>query len=380
MGERANAHSQPLAALRACGQSIWLDYLGRELIESGELQRLIERDGVSGVTTNPAIFEKAIGAGGAYDAAIARLAREGKDAAAIYRELTLADVAAAADLLRPLHETTAGADGFVSLEVSPHFAHDSEATLKEARELWAELARPNVLIKVPATRAGLVAIRRLLGEGINVNVTLLFGIARYGEVAEAHLGALEDRRGANRPLLAIASVASFFLSRIDSLIDPMLERIAQQGGPNAAKAASLGGEAAIASAKLAYRHYQAIVAGERFRALAEQGARPQRLLWASTSTKNPAYPDAKYVEPLIGPDTVNTLPPETLDAYRDHGRPGPKLTAGFARAESVLAELQEVGIDIEAISQRLEDEGVQKFIAPYDKLLASIAKKARGGG
>jgi len=378
MSEAAKTSFNPLEAIRSCGQSIWLDYLGRELIGSGELRRLIEEDGVSGVTTNPAIFEKAIDGGRAYDAEIARLAHEGADAAAIYRQLTLADVAAAADLLLPVHQAGAGADGFVSLEVSPHLAHDSEGTLREARELWAALARPNVLIKVPATRAGVAAIRRLIAEGINVNVTLLFGLARYGEVAEAYLAGLEARREAQ--LRGIASVASFFLSRIDSLVDPMLERIAQQGGANAAKAAPLRGEVAIASAKLAYRHYQGIVSGERYRALAERGARPQRLLWASTSTKNPAYPDTKYVEPLVGPDTINTLPPETLDAYRDHGRPGSTLTAGFARAESVLAELQEVGIDIEAVSQRLEDEGVQKFIAPYDKLLASIGKKARDGG
>lgn len=378
MGEAAKTNSNPLAAIRSFGQSVWLDYLGRELIDSGGLRRLIEDDGVSGVTSNPAIFERAIAGGSAYDAVIARLTSEGKDPATIYRHLTLGDVAAAADLLRPLHEVTAGADGFVSLEVSPHLAYDSEGTVREARELWAALDRPNVLIKVPATRAGLPAVRRLVAEGINVNVTLLFGLARYREVAEAYLAGLEARLQAKRSLRGVASVASFFLSRIDTLVDSLLEEIAKRGGPDTTKAARLEGEAAVASAKLAYRDYQAIFSDKRFRSLADRGARPQRLLWASTSTKNPAYPDTKYVEPLIGPDTVNTMPLETLDAYRDHGRPAATLSADVGRAEAVLAGLREVGIGIDAIAQQLEEEGVQKFVEPYDKLLASIERKAHG--
>ena len=365
-----------LQRLRSFGQSVWVDYLDRELIDSGRLRRLIEEDGVAGATTNPAIFEKAIDGGAVYDQAIKAFARQGEDARAIYRRLTVGDVADAAALLYPRYEASNGVDGFVSLEVSPHLAYDSDGTLREARELWAALARSNVMIKVPATRAGLPAIRTLVAEGINVNATLLFAPHRYREVADAYLAGLEDRLQGNRSLHGVASVASFFLSRIDTLADALLEQIAKMGGASAEKAAGLRGEAAIACAKLAYRDYHAVLSGQRFLALAERGARPQRLLWASTSAKNPQYRDTKYVEPLVGPGTVNTMPLETLDAYRDHGCPDRTLSPDVAHAESVAARLAELGVSIDTIAQQLEDEGVQKFVAPYDKLLASIERRA----
>ncbi len=368
---KANA----LQRLRSLGQSVWIDYLDRDMIDSGRLRRLIEEDGVAGATTNPAIFEKAIDGGAVYDEVIRAFAGQGEDARMIYRRLTVGDVADAAALLYPRYEASDGMDGFVSLEVSPHLAHDSDGTLREARELWAALDRPNVMIKVPATRAGLPAIRTLIEEGINVNATLLFAPQRYREVADAYLAGMEDRLQGNRSLHGVASVASFFLSRIDTLADALLERIEKTGRAGAEEAAGLRGEAAIACANLAYRDYQTILSDRRFLALAERGARPQRLLWASTSTKNPQYADTKYVEPLVGPGTVSTMPLETLDAYRDHGCPDRTLSPDIAHAETVAVRLSELGISIDAIAQQLEEDGVQKFIAPYDKLLASIARR-----
>jgi transaldolase len=319
----------PLMKLSTFGQSIWLDYIRRKMIESGELQKLIDEDGLRGVTSNPAIFQKAIA---------------GND------------------------------DGFISLEVNPHLAHDTEGTIAEARRLWQALGRPNVLIKVPATKAGLPAIKQLISEGINVNVTLLFGLPRYKEVADAYLSGLEVRAGKGQPL-RVASVASFFLSRIDVLLDPQLEKLAAAGGPQAKAARELIGQLAIASAKVAYTIYHEIYGSERFKSLAAQGARPQRLLWASTSTKNPAYSDIKYVEPLIGRDTVNTVPPETLEAYQDHGNPAARLTEGVDRAASYLQRLPEVGLGLNHATQQLEDEGVEKFNQPFDSLMDTLESK-----
>ena len=287
------------------------------------------------------------------------------------------DVQRAADLFRPLYDRVEGEDGFVSLEVNPHLAHDTQGTEAEARRLWQALARPNVFIKVPATKEGLPAIRQLISEGINVNVTLLFGLPRYREVAEAYIAGLEDRAAQGQPLGRVASVASFFLSRIDVLLDPRLEKLAAAGGPQAQTAKDLIGQVAIASAKVAYTIYQEVFGSERFQKLAAQGARPQRLLWASTSTKNPAYPDVKYVEPLIGADTVNTLPPETLAAYRDHGDPAPRLTEGVDRAAGILTRLPELGLDLDQATQQLEDEGVEKFNQPFDSLMATLEGKRR---
>jgi len=280
-----------------------------------------------------------------------------------------------ADLLRPAYDRRDGGDGFVSLEVSPHLAHDSAGTLIEARRLWTRVDRPNLFIKVPGTWEGLAAIRQLAAEGINVNVTLLFGLPRYRAVAEAYLDGLAERASRGLPLERVASVASFFLSRIDVLVDPQLEKIAQGGGEKARDAASLVGESAIACAKVAREMYREILAGDRYTALAARGARPQRLLWASTGTKNPAYSDVKYLEPLIGPDTVNTAPLETIAAYRDHGRPALRLEQGTAEAGEVLERLAALGIDLAAVTQQLEDEGVQKFSGPFDSLMAVLERK-----
>jgi transaldolase len=369
--------ANPLLKLSALGQSIWLDYIRRQMIDAGELKKLIDDDGLKGVTSNPAIFQKAIAGSTDYDEAIRTLARAGASVEAIYQVLTVEDVQRAADLFRPIYDREDGRDGFVSLEVNPHLAHDTRGTIQEARHLWQALARPNVLIKVPATREGLPAIRQLIGEGINVNVTLLFGLPRYREVAGAYIAGLEDRAAQGRPLNRVASVASFFLSRIDVLLDPKLEKLAVATGPHARTARDLVGQVAIASARAAYIIYQEIFGSERFKKLAAQGARPQRLLWASTSTKNPAYPDLKYVEPLIGPDTVNTLPPETLAAYRDHGDPAARLTEGVHRAAAALARLPELGLDLDQATQQLEDQGVEKFNQPFDSLMATLEGKRR---
>jgi transaldolase len=365
----------PLRKLESFGQSIWLDFTRRGMVASGEFRRLIEEDGLSGVTSNPSIFEKAIDGSHDYDEAIRDLALAGRSADEIYQALTVEDVRMAADLFRPTFDRTEGRDGFVSLEVSPYLAHDTARTVAEARRLWAALGRPNVMIKVPATRAGLPAIERLTAEGVNVNVTLLFGLARYREVVDAYLRGLEDRAAQGRPLSRVASVASFFLSRIDVLVDPMLERRVRAGGPEAELAASLRGQAALASAKVAYQIYKEVFSGERFRALAGRGAHPQRPLWASTSTKDPAYSDVKYVEALIGPETINTLPLETLDNYREHGRPAPRLEEGIAEAYRVLERLPMVGVNLDTVTQQLEDEGVAKFGESLDTLVAKLREK-----
>ncbi len=325
------ADQNPLRRLEQFGQSIWLDYIRRRMITSGELQRLIDEDGLKGITSNPAIFEKAIAGSKDYDDDIRAMAGENKSVVQIYERITVSDVQMAADAFLPLYKRVDGRDGFVSLEVNPHLARDTEGTIAEGRQLWQEVNRPNVFIKVPATAEGLPAITRLISEGINVNVTLLFGLPRYEQVAEAYLAGLEQRLAKGAPVQGVASVASFFLSRIDVLLDPELDRLAKAGGPLAATAKQLKGQAAIASAKIAYTMYKRIYGTDRFKNLAARGARTQRLLWASTSTKNPDYPDVKYVEPLIGPDTVNTLPPETLEAYRDHGNPASRLERGRGR-------------------------------------------------
>jgi transaldolase/glucose-6-phosphate isomerase len=365
-------NANPLIKLESFGQSLWMDFLRRGMLKTGELDRLIAEDGVSGITSNPSIFEKAISGSHDYDESIRLLALEGRNGAEIYQTLTVDDMRAAADCFRGIYEKTSGGDGFVSLEVSPHLAHDTEGTIAEARRLWEAVARPNLLIKVPATREGLPAIRSLIGEGINVNVTLLFGLPRYREVAEAYLSGLEDLAAQEKPLDHLASVASFFLSRIDVLLDPELEKIITAEGDKAELAAAVHGQAAIASARIAYSMYRKIFGAERFRALAARGARPQRLLWASTSTKNPAYSDVKYVESLIGRETVNTMPLETITAYRDHGRPADRLSDGLDEARSTLAGLARLGIDLDAVTQQLEDEGVDKFNKPFDRLMDTI--------
>jgi transaldolase len=360
--------TNPLIRLRELGQSAWLDYIDRNLIENGGLDTLIREDGLAGVTSNPAIFEKAITSGREYEAPLRALARRGLDNTALLETLMLEDVGRAAELLRPVYDQAHGADGFVSIEVSPHLARDTAATVAEAKRLWNALERPNIMIKVPATQEGLPAIRGLIASGVNVNVTLLFSVVRYRRVAAAFLAGLEDRARAGAPLRPVASVASFFLSRIDTFVDRQLDRI------DAEDARELRGQAAISSARLAYQAWKEITATPEWQALARQGARAQRLLWASTSTKNPDYDDLKYVEPLVGPGTVNTLTPETLDAYRDHGNPQVRIEDDLPAARAVPAKLATSGIDIEAVAHDLEEEGIRKFVEPYDKTLATIER------
>lgn len=369
-------NENPLIKLHSFGQSIWQDFIRRDMLApGGKMQQLIERDGIVGVTTNPAIFKKAIDASKDYDDDIRTMAKEGKRVEEIYETLTVADVARCADLFRGVYDKTDGRDGFVSLEVSPHLANDTAGTLVEARRLWGRLNRPNVFIKVPATRAGVPAIQQLIGEEINVNVTLLFGLKRYEEVTEAFIAGLAKLAASGKPIKRTASVASFFLSRIDTLLDPKLEAIVVAGGPKAATAKSLQGKIAIASAKQAYQMYKRVFSSDRWTKLAAQNAKTQRLLWASTSSKNKAYSDVMYVEALIGPDTVNTAPPETIDAYRDHGKPAARLEEGVAETAAQLRQLAELGIDLAAVTQELEDEGVRKFMEPYDKLIATLRTK-----
>ncbi|MGA2506462.1 MAG: transaldolase [Chitinispirillaceae bacterium] len=364
--------SNPLNQLGTFGQSFWLDYIRRDLIVGGELRRLIEDDGLCGMTSNPAIFEKAIIDSHDYDADMQSMTLEGKSSNAIFEALTQRDVQMAADEFRPVYERMDGKDGYVSLEVNPHLAHDTKGTIEEARRLWAALDRPNVFIKVPATVEGLPAIKQLASEGINVNVTLLFGLPRYRQVAEAYIAGIEARQAQGKSVKQVASVASFFLSRIDTLVDPLLEKIIALGGDKADLAGKVHGQVAVASAKMAYQIYKEIFNGGRFKDLAENGARVQRVLWASTGTKNPDYSDVKYIEALIGPDTVNTIPVETLIAFRDHGVPDARLEDDVEQAKGILERLPELGISIDAVTQQLEDEGVEKFNKPFDKLMKTL--------
>lgn len=361
----------PLLALRCCGQSVWFDYIRRDLITQGKLATMIRDDGLAGITSNPAIFEDAITRHGVYDDLIADLCAAGSSPELAYETLTTGDVRLAADVMLPLWQQSQGRDGLVSLEISPHLTEDSVATVREARRLHEAVARPNLMIKVPGTPAGLPAIEQLIAAGIPVNVTLLFSVDRYREVVEAFLAGLERRHGEGLPLAGIQSVASFFISRIDTLVDARLD--AQE--PAQPELHALRGTAAIASAALAYRHYLDWVDGPRWRALAAAGAQPQRLLWASTSTKDPAYADIRYVEALVAPDTINTLPPATLDAYRDHGEPEVRLPGAIATAASTLERLAASGIDLHQVAEQLEREGVDKFIAAHDSLLATLAER-----
>jgi len=367
--------NNPLKQLGTFGQSVWLDYIRRDLIASGELRCLIEEDGLRGMTSNPAIFEKAIAESHEYTEDIRTMAHEGKDSKAIYETLSQRDVQSAADEFRSLYDRTDGRDGYVSLEVNPHLARDTAGTIEEARRLWATLNRPNVLIKVPATAEGLPAIRQLISEGISVNVTLLFGLPRYRQVTDAYLAGIETRAAQGKPLKHVASVASFFVSRIDAMVDPLLKKRIVQGDREANVAKQVHGQVAVASAKMAYQIYKEIFGSARFKKLADKGARVQRLLWASTGIKNPDYPDVKYVESLIGPDTVNTIPVETLDAYRDHGDPQARLEEDVQRAGWVLERLSQLGICIDHVTQQLEDQGVEKFNQPFDKLMETLAKR-----
>ncbi len=369
--------TNPLLALRDAGQAVWLDFLDCRILADGTLKRLIADDGLRGLTSNPSIFEKAIGEGDAYDARLRGLLERG-DAEIIdlYEGLAIPDIQAAADQLRPVWDSLDGADGYASLEVSPYLAMDTGATIAEARRLWSAVDRPNLMIKVPGTKPGVPAIRTLIADGINVNVTLLFGIDAYLAVADAFMCGLEDRLKAGKALSHIHSVASFFVSRIDTLIDDKIDkRLTQALGDEAETLRCLRGKVAIANAQIAYQHYLELTAAPRWQALVAAGAAPQRLLWASTGTKDKAYSDVLYVETLIGPDTVNTMPPKTMDAFRDHGKVRERLTEGVDRARAILAAADQRGLDLAGVTKGLVTDGVAKFADAFDDLLGAVAAK-----
>jgi transaldolase/glucose-6-phosphate isomerase len=372
------AVANPLASLHDYGQAVWLDFLARRFIADGGLKKLVERDGLTGVTSNPSIFEKAIAGSADYDSALKEIEAEGDvDVMTLYERLAIADIQSAADVLRPVFEATKGADGYVSLEVSPYLAMSTEGTVAEAKRLWHAVGRHNLMIKVPATGPGLPAIRRLIGEGINVNITLLFSQQSYEQVVEAYLAGLEDLVARGGDPGRIASVASFFVSRIDVAVDKLIEeRLAKTDDAGLRTALSgLRGKVAIANAKLAYQRYKRLFAGARWKKLEAKGARVQRLLWASTGTKNKNYSDVLYVDELIAADTVNTLPPPTMDAFRDHGKPRASLEQNLDEAGQVMAALERSGISIDQVTAKLVDEGVQLFADAFDKLLGAVAVK-----
>jgi transaldolase len=364
----------PLLELRKLGQSVWLDDIGRGMLNDGSLARLIRDDGLAGLTSNPSILAHSIMNEATYGERIARLLPTVPSALALYEELALADLRDAAALLRPLYDSTGGGDGFVSLEVSPHLADDSAGSHKEALRLWQRLGIPNAFIKIPGTEAGLPVIRDLIAAGINVNVTLLFSPERYQAVTRAYREGLSRRAAEGKPLAGVASVASFFLSRIDTAVDKILDGLAARGQP---AARALRGKAAIASACRAYEIYEESIAQPAWEALAAKGARTQRVLWASTSTKDPAYSPIKYVEELVGPETVNTMPLETLNAYRRLGRPELTLERHIAEASDAREGLERLDVDLEAVAQQLEREGVSKFVEPFDKLQKWLEDKRR---
>ncbi|TCD04316.1 transaldolase [Erythrobacteraceae bacterium CFH 75059] len=373
MTEHHESSPGRLALLAQAGQGVWLDFVERGFLERGELRQLVAQDAVTGVTSNPSLFEKAMGQGHAYDAAMRdALRRTDLSPAELYEAMAVEDIRRAADDLMPVYERLDGRDGYVSLEVSPHLAGDEDGTVDEARRLWAAVDRPNLMVKVPGTPAGVAALRRLTAEAINVNVTLLFAVDAYKAAADAYLCGLEDRIAAGQPIDRIAGVASFFLSRIDTLVDDAIDALPPE---RAAAWRDLKGKVAIANAKRAHAHYRELVGTDRWRALAGRGARPQRLLWASTGTKNPAYSDVLYVEELIGPDTVNTMPPATLAAFRDHGAVRASLNEGAAEAEAVLARLAEAGFDLDAMTAQLAADGVAQFVTSFDNLLEAVARK-----
>jgi transaldolase / glucose-6-phosphate isomerase len=362
-----------LKQLEACGQSPWLDYLKRSSIESGWLRMLIERDGLKGVTSNPSIFEKALCESEEYANALEQFDRLGdRSAFAIYEHLAVADIRLAADALRPVYDETKGRDGYISLECSPYLANDTEGTVTEALRLWAAVARPNLMVKVPATPAGIPAIRWLTGHGLNINITLLFSLAVYEQVVDAYMSGLEDLARNDGTISGIASVASFFVSRIDTVIDKSLTNISDEA------AGRLRGQIGIANAKLAYSRYRSLFSFARWHALAASGARTQRLLWASTGVKNPAYRDTMYIEALIGRDTVNTMPPATMDAFRDHGTLRPdSIEQDVEQARDMLAELERMGISLNKATEGLLKDGVRQFSDSFDRLFANIRRRRK---
>ncbi|CAN5638575.1 transaldolase [soil metagenome] len=367
----------PLWKLTSLGQSVWLDYIRRGILDNGELEAMIREKAIRGVTSNPAIFEQAIARSDDYDDALREMAAKNVEATTAYETLAIDDIQRAADLFRSIYDEAGGHDGFVSLEVSPELAHDTEETLAEARRLWSRVDRPNVMIKVPGTDAGLPAIQELIASGINVNVTLLFSIRGYERVMEAYLSGLERRAAAGERLERVASVASFFVSRVDSAVDAELEKKLEAASSEDERAHIRGlfGRAAIANAKLAYARFQEIFSEPRFQKLSAAGARVQRPLWASTSTKNPDYRDVIYVEELIGPDTVNTMPLATVEAFADHGEARRTLDQDVQAARAELEALEKAGIDLDAITEQLQVEGVEKFVMPFRHLLSCVEEK-----
>lgn len=364
-----------LKTLKNLGQEIWLDYVSRSLIINGDLARMIEQDGLAGITSNPTLFAKVIEETDDYNESIRYCALRGQNTAEIARTIMVDDIRAAADQFRTCYEHSAGRHGYVSLEVSPDLAHDTSGTIRQARELWAAVNRPNIFVKIPATREALMAIRDLTAEGVNVNATLLFSLQRYREVARAYIDGLRSRLIRNEPVGIIASVASFFISRIDSIVDPMLDRRSGEGGEKAAAARALKGKIAIACAAAAYALQRDIFQGPDFAEALEKGGRPQKLLWASMGTKNPAYGEGKYVDALIGPNTIATLPPATIKAYREHGNPAPRIDANLESARQDLQTLTWLDIDIDAVTHQLEREGIERFSASMKNMLNTIERK-----
>jgi transaldolase len=361
------------------GQSVWQDDISRQMLQNGEIQRRID-EGVRGLTSNPTIFEKAIAGGTAYDDQIAHLLGSGRDAGAIFESLAVTDIQQTCDLFRPIYDASGGHDGFVSIEVSPGAARDADRTRQEAKRLWDEVGRPNVLVKIPGTAEGAPVIQEMLEAGVNINITLLFSIASYERVAHAYVDALKARRAAGKPVARLASVASFFVSRVDTLVDKLLDQKIANASSDAEKAKleGLKGKAAIANARLAYQRFQEIFSGDDWDALAAQGAAVQRPLWASTSVKNPAYPDVLYVDELIGPETVNTMPRATIEAFLDHGAVARTVDRDVEAAKQTMADLAAAGIDMTAVTDQLENEGIATFAKSFDSLLAGVeAKRAQ---
>ena len=369
--------TNPLIQLKALGQSVWYDNIDRSQLNSGQFKRLLDEDGVVGVTANPTIFQKSISHGDAYDAQITQLIKEGKSTNEIYEAIILQDIRTVADILRPIYDSTNRQDGFVSLEVSPDLAHNTEGTISEVRRFWKMVDRPNLMIKIPATQEGIPAVRQALTEGINVNITLIFSIEFYRQVTDAFLTALEDRNAEGKDISHIASVASFFVSRVDTLVDKLLEDKIKATSDSAEQQMlkSLEGKAAIANARLVYQDFKRIFGTPRFETLKHSGAQPQRPLWASTSTKNPAYRDVLYAEELIGPHTVYTMPPETIENFRDHGQVRLSIEDDIPQAKAELAALEEIGIHYDQVTQQLLDEGVQKFADSFHELFQGIESK-----
>src|SRR5437762_4799747 len=371
--------TNPLLQLKAQGQSVWYDTVDRAQLDNGLFKRLVDEDGIVGVTSNPTIFQKSISHGDAYDEQITQLIREEKSTGEIYESLVIRDIRTVADMLLPIYERANRQDGFVSLEVSPDLAHNTEATLAEARRFWKMVDRPNLMIKIPATPEGLPAVRQTLTEGMNINITLIFSIDDYRKVADAFISALEDRNAEGKEISHVASVASFFVSRVDTLVDQLLENKIKAASDSAEqqKLKSLEGKAAIANARLVYRDFKHIFHAPRFETLKHSGAHVQRPLWASTSTKNPAYRDVLYAEELIGPDTVDTMPLETIENFRDHGRVRCSIDDDLAGAKQTQDELEKIGIHYNKVTQQLLDEGVQKFANPFHQLFAGIESKKK---